>query len=624
MSKIGFVFPQKECVDEVKSALRGSEVEILVASDMTGNGIEAAKAMVDAGANIILAPEGMGQRIQGQLAGGFVLEVPVGVNELAKIAAEIEKIKEPIALIPWGSTLEQIQNWQPQMLTQENVTFYVATCETSIEDYLDRATADGAKWIVSGPIVCQSARKRGFKILELLPSCDAYIEGYYYARNLVALFDLIRTSFNSLTEGLMTVDKNGYIGRMNTSAQRILEHPWKPSEQKLISAVWPELDLKSVFAGGDEEKDQFVHFRGRLLYVHKIPTALDRGSTGAFILFWEVEHLQKILGNIRREFYKKNYSAVMSFDQIEPHDKITRQLIDTGRGFAQLDASVVISGEIGTGKADFAQCIHQASRRKEGPFVEIHCGAFTPELLQRELFGYVSGTFLDAGRQSKTGLIELAHQGTLFINEISEMDYATQGRLLRLMSEKVITRLGSDQVIPVNVRVIVATTKNLTDLVKNGIFREELYYRLNVLSVHLPPLKGRKKEIAHYSQLFLNEIASQMGRKRFLSASALDLLEKYDWPGNLREIRNVMERLVGISQREKLSGSYISKILSPLFSSEAIPEVTFMREEESEKIREALAATQGNISLTAQRMGISRVTLWRHMNRLGIDKKNWR
>ena len=161
-------------------------------------------------------------------------------------------------------------------------------------------------------------------------------------------------------------------------------------------------------------------------------------------------------------------------------------------------------------------------------------------------------------------------------------------------------------------------------MVKNGIFREELYYRLNVLSVHLPPLKGRKKEIAHYSQLFLNEIASQMGRKRFLSASALDLLEKYDWPGNLREIRNVMERLVGISQREKLSGSYISKILSPLFSSEAIPEVTFMREEESEKIREALAATQGNISLTAQRMGISRVTLWRHMNRLGIDKKNWR
>ena len=291
---------------------------------------------------------------------------------------------------------------------------------------------------------------------------------------------------------------------------------------------------------------------------------------------------------------------------------------------APSEATVLIAGESGTGKEMIAGAIHFNSPRKDGPFVKINCAAITETLLESELFGHEKGAFTGAYRK-KEGRFRQAHRGSLFLDEISEMSLAMQVRLLRVLQEREITRVGGEEVIPVDVRVIAATNKELLREIESNRFREDLYYRLNVVTLQIPPLRDRREDIPLLAQHFLN-IFSEKNRKKItgFTPQAMDRFLKYDWPGNVRELMNAVERGVVLSQSEYLTEGELfligkdDELEKETLSEDIIPADLSLQEVEKASILKTLESTGGNKSEAARRLGITRRTLHKKLKKYGV------
>jgi len=303
------------------------------------------------------------------------------------------------------------------------------------------------------------------------------------------------------------------------------------------------------------------------------------------------------------------------------------RLLEITAQVASSEAGVVITGESGTGKELIAGAIHYNSPRKNGPFVKINCAAVTETLLESELFGHEKGAFTGADRR-KEGRFVQAHGGTLFLDEVGEMASSMQVKLLRVLQEREITRVGGDAVISVDVRVIAATNKPLPDLVREGKFREDLYYRLNVVSLEIPPLRQRAEDIPILLQHFL-KIFTEKNRKplKGFTPDSMDLLVRYDWPGNVRELMNAVERAVVLAGTEYLDVNDFSFIPNADRMPEAPAEFEMtgvanvpLEEMEKTTILRTLAAAAGNKSETARRLGITRKTLHKKLKMYGVMK----
>jgi propionate catabolism operon transcriptional regulator len=288
-----------------------------------------------------------------------------------------------------------------------------------------------------------------------------------------------------------------------------------------------------------------------------------------------------------------------------------------------VDATVLIGGESGTGKERFAQGIHNASRRAAAPFVAVNCAAFAESLLESELFGYEEGAFTGARRGGKPGLFEAAHTGTLFLDEIGEMPQALQAKLLRVLQEKEVLRVGGTEPTPVDVRIIAATHRDLRGLVEEGAFRADLFYRLNILNLHLPALRERPGDILLLAAHFL---AAALGRLQLAPAtgglppSLTPLLAAYRWPGNIRELENVIERIAvfyGAGDPTAGEGEALRSVVPELFvrdEGSGTPDLgRIARSGEQAHIRAVLDECGGDRGAAAQRLGISRTTLWRKL-----------
>lgn len=299
-------------------------------------------------------------------------------------------------------------------------------------------------------------------------------------------------------------------------------------------------------------------------------------------------------------------------------------LLETVAHVAPSEATVMITGESGTGKELIAGVIHHNSPRKDGPFVKINCAAITETLLESELFGHEKGAFTGADRR-KEGRFYQANQGSIFLDEVSEMPLTMQVKLLRVLQERELTRVGGEKVIPVDVRVIAATNKDLVDLKNRGLFREDLYYRLNVVSLEIPPLTERRDDIPLLARHFL-EIFVDKNKKEIkgFTPKAMDQLIRYDWPGNVRELMNAVERAVVLSRTDYLDGQDFS-ILQPLLQQSAPAPSDFdnkdnrpLEEVEKAAILRMLESVAGNKSEAARRLGITRKTLHKKLKKYGV------
>lgn len=338
------------------------------------------------------------------------------------------------------------------------------------------------------------------------------------------------------------------------------------------------------------------------------------------------EHYQLVQENIS---LRKRLNEHHSYENIIGKSSAMQKVFELIRTVADTTATVLVTGETGTGKELVARAIHANSSRRYSPFIGVSCGALPETLLESELFGYEKGAFTGAER-TKKGRFELAHSGTLFLDEIGDISLKTQIKLLRVLQERSFRRLGGTEVVDVDVRLVTATNRDLIKAVEEGIFRSDLYYRLNVVNIHLPPLRERKEDIPLLAERFLEKFNLEFNKKfDRLEKTALDLMMDYSWPGNVRELENVIERAVVIGQGPDIKAAHLPfcRPCRPEISDNgsSAPEEAQGRQslEEIEKshISKMLALHGWNIAKTARLLGIDRTTLHKKISRFGLQKQ---
>lgn len=299
-----------------------------------------------------------------------------------------------------------------------------------------------------------------------------------------------------------------------------------------------------------------------------------------------------------------------------------RQIMKISKVIARTDSTVMLIGDTGTGKEVMARCIHRNSLRSKEPFIPVNCAAIPHDLLESEFFGYVRGAFTGANPQGKPGLFEIADKGTLFLDEIAELPLAMQSKLLRVLESSEVQRLGDTNIFHANVRFIAATNKDLKELMRQKLFRSDLYYRLNVIPINLPPLKERPEDILCFAFKFLEELNRKYALRKVFSSQATHAFQNYSWPGNVRELRNVIERLVITSTGDILDfedNSLVTRI-THLKTEESLPETTkayqgtlksVIKAVEEEYINQVLTECGGRVGEAARRLGIHRTMLYR-------------
>jgi DNA-binding NtrC family response regulator len=364
-----------------------------------------------------------------------------------------------------------------------------------------------------------------------------------------------------------------------------------------------------------------------------LESAVEAMKQGAFYYIakpFKLDEVRKVVSEALEKVRLKRENRNLR-EQIETYQgkvKIITQdgnmeaLLDTARQIAPTDCNVIVSGESGTGKELFARYIHFNSRRAEGPFFAVNCGAFTEELLANELFGHEKGAFTGAMTMKK-GLTEMASGGTLFLDEITEMPPSMQVKLLRVIQEKQVLRVGATEPVNVDVRFVAATNRNIQDSIKSGNLRQDLYFRLNVVSIHIPPLSDRRDDIVLLSYYFLKKYTVLMKKNiTDISPEVIALLMNYDFPGNVRELENIIERGVALANGTTIETAHLPEDLRELsirtFRKKE-GKIPSLEEQEMSYIRWVLQEVGSNKTLAAQILGIDRVSLWRKLKKYGFE-----
>lgn len=432
----------------------------------------------------------------------------------------------------------------------------------------------------------------------------------------------MQSILNVINDGVLTIDLNGIIKVNNNSAKRIFNFSEEDIVGKKYSDCFADPRLLKIIEEKKEERN-WLHTtaNGKKIVVNQIPIYIDSVFQGSVGIYQEISEIQNLELNIRKRLNDRGLIAKNTFNDFVTINSEMKQVISEARLYAKSEGTVLIYGETGTGKELFAQSIHNASKRHKGPFVSVNCAALNENLLESELFGYMEGAFTGALKGGKSGLFELAHGGSLFLDEIGEISSQFQAKLLRVLQEKEVRRIGADRIIPVDVRIICATNKSLYDLVEDGEFREDLYYRLSTLELDLIPLRYRKEDIIPLSISFLK---TEMAReKRNLSWENADVflpLLDHEWLGNARELQNAIHRLIICTQEEKFTQDHVSQLMEYINKRKRTTNTleveisTDIREMETEIWKKLLDVYNGDKESLCQTYNISKTTLWRKLN----------
>ncbi|MBB5349393.1 sigma 54-interacting transcriptional regulator [Desulfoprunum benzoelyticum] len=445
--------------------------------------------------------------------------------------------------------------------------------------------------------------------------------------------EMVRMVLNNPYEGLTVVDTEGRVTFLSAANERWLNLQMGEGAGIALASFAPASRLAEVARTGVADDAQIVDLQGKTKITVNLPIKKDNRVIGAVgrILFQNTEQLEKLAGRVRAvELQVERYETLLdemrghlyTFDDILTANPLMLGLIDQARRIAAASATVLILGESGTGKELFAQAIHQASNNNKGPFIAINCGAIPSELIESELFGYEEGAFSGARKKGKPGKFELASGGTLFLDEVGELPLESQAKLLRVLEERRIDRLGGTTSLPVDFRLVTATNSDLFTLAKSGKFRSDLYYRINEYPIEIPPLRSRPEDIPLLARHFLAEVSRREQLPMLgISEEALQILAQHSWPGNVRELRGLMRQMTWKAQGRTIEPHHLPSTLNKGRSRAAISGTLAEQLDQAERnaIVSALQAAEGNRALASRLLGIHRTALYKKMARLGID-----
>lgn len=565
---------------------------------------------------VVVTRGGLAERVK-EIPGISVVEIAMSLNELlGNLDGLTRKGYRRIGLVSRANILNgAIGDFE---IRDARISIHPQADEESIQATVRKMVDDGIEAIIGCRMAFNTARSLNVEAAFLRSDPIAIKTALQEAMRIVAASEReklqaaqLKAIIDNIDEAVVAFSPANEVSFHNRHAKRICS-------ANALSP--PDFDqVRSVSEVG--EKELVTTINGNSVIARCIPLDFNNSVRGKVVTLQEVTRIQASESKIRASFYQKGLYARYHFDDMIGESPLMQQLIARAKTYAGHDSNLLIYGETGTGKEVFAQSIHNSSKRSKGPFVSINIASIPPSLLESELFGYVDGAFTGARKGGKPGLFELAHKGTLFLDEIGELAPDIQSRFLRVLQEREIMRIGDDKIVPIDVRIISATNRDLYQQTLNGSFRQDLYYRIHVASLRIPALRERRDDIPHIFEHYLERFAGQAGRKIRLLPTARDFLMATAWPGNIRQLRNVAE-VMAYNPAELIEAEHIAEILGenerqiPDSGVISIHESWSLKQMELDIIRQLLARhTPDEVS---KRLGISRVTLWRKMKSMAI------
>ena len=637
---IAFIAPDQKLDDMARGVVdRLSKTEtVKVMCGSMSEGVRLARESMKRGAGVIISRGGTGAAIEKELKVP-VIYLETSSYDVIRSISEAVAISNHIAIVGFDdliSLYDKITSVVENAFSAHIITSRIRP-DTDLSRLLTCLKEDGARVFIGGHTVATAAAQLGLPCVAIETIEETVVDTIHQAESFLTLrqrekeqIELLNSIIDFAYDGILAIDKDGIITVFNPVIQKITN---RTAEQALglpVDEVVENSRMSHVMKTGVAELGDLQKIGSTSIVTNRVPIMVDGEVRGVVATFQEVEKFQRMEASVRKKLQAKGHSAKFRFDNIIGASPSITSAIGMARLYARVNSTVLLFGESGTGKELFAQSIHNSSDRRDKPFVAVNCAALPGSLLESELFGYVEGAFTGARKGGSAGLFEMAHMGTIFLDEISEMQPNLQALLLRVIQEKEVTRIGADNVIPVDVRIIAATNRDLYSLVEKGMFREDLYYRLCVLALNIPPLRDRKEDIPDIVRYHLARKGWETGmRASSITKEAMDLLVEQDWPGNVRQLENIVERCVVLSRGGDITPEGVtSAIVRPLsLASRTTPAPSpppaapdgVLHSMEEETILRVLSECGGNRSRAARRLGISTSTLWRKLKKLDMS-----
>ena len=653
MADILFICPYPELA-EIGLKVIGADEDVDIRVTRMDDAVEQVQTAERQGYQVIVSRGLTASKIKESGIELPVVDIRIGGYDILRAYKEAKKIGSRVGIVDVEDVIVGLSSLEK--IIEDKLIKY--TCQNDLDDIahgIGLLRQRGADVVIGKIAMAREARAQGLDAVVITSGFEAVRTALLEARRVNQVrkqekrkAEQLKAIFNFTYDGIIALDREGRITVFNRVAQELSGWTAEQAINRDVTEVIPDAGCHLLLKSGRPELGAVFEIGSVKVVGNRIPIIVDRKIEGVVTTFQRLDSLQKIESKVRRKLSDKGLVARHRFADIIGTSPALVEAVGLAMEYAAIDSTVLIYGRTGTGKEIFAQAIHNASRRRNEPFVAINCAALPESILESELFGYVEGAFTGARKGGKAGVFEMAHGGTLLLDEVGEMPPMLQSRFLRAIEQREVMRLGDSRILPINVRLIAATHRNLRELVAAGRFREDLYYRLNVLSLPIPTLSQRRDDILAIADHFLQEfLAVQHKPPGFFSPGAQEVLIGYSWPGNIRQLRNAMERLSVLTPGGLIHTREVRKALQIQEFSEgsgvagdATPDAVQavstppegygarlpagdgsldqgMNAFEGQLIHQVLRECRGSKSEAARRLGISRTTLWRKLQQLG-------
>jgi transcriptional regulator, propionate catabolism operon regulatory protein len=630
MSKIAILSPIDEIIPVAKEACRKTGENYLVQKVNFDEAVATAKRLEKSGTEVIISRGTLGLKIIESKLDIPVVQIPITGYDLLRTIVEAKKLGEKIGIADTAEILQGVEAIESAL--EITIEKYVIQSVDEVEQAVHNLVNQNIDVLIGKSVFINNVPNPNVKTVVLSSGVESIIQAIQEAKSLLEVrrteeqrTKQLQAILDFIADGVIAVDEKGIITVCNPSARRILNIPYERVIGKRIDDILLNSRMGKVIATGKEELNRIQDENGVKIITNRIPILHENKVFGAVCTFQELQKLQQQEQEIRKKLLHRGHVTKYDLDNIVGKSRSYQYAIEKVKKYSQVDSTVLLTGETGVGKEVFAHLIHSLSKRADGPFVAVNCAAIPKNLLESELFGYVDGAFTGARKGGKTGLFELAHQGTIFLDEIGELAESVQAQLLRVLQEGEVMRIGDERVIPINIRVIAASNRDFEDMVEEGKFRADLYYRLNILDILIPPLRQRREDLPLLCSHFIGELQQNIHKNiTGFDAEAMEILQSYHWPGNIRQLRNIVERSMILTHGEVIDKETVLLAGGKDFlqlktkrqeqTDEDKQDNGKLQEYEREYILDVLNQVNGNKTEAAKILGIGRTTLWRKIN----------
>ena len=630
VTPLAFVAPYRGIAETARKVCKDFQWDIRVVEGDLYSGLELGRELAGEGAEVFISRGGTAKLLKANL-GIPVVEVKVTAFDILEALQKVGPKARRIGIVGFENVIRGAEKLGRPL----NMDLVVLTIqdEGEVSERLREGRETGVDAIIGDKIVVSLAETLGMKAVLIESGYESVLHSFSEARDILdavraeaekskrhlETLNQLKAVLDAVDEHMVILDSGDLVQSCNPAALQTLGKPLKELCGKPLS-YYPSGPLAATRRNGMPVRNHLAVVQKHHLLLDYMPIENAGERIGTLIVGRGVSRIQQAERKVRAELYDMGHVARYGFDDLITGDDRFQDTLKRARSFASSNSTVLIIGETGTGKELFAQSIHNEKGGEKRPFVAINCATLPEPLLESELFGYAPGAFTGARNKRKKGFFELSHGGTLFLDEIGELPLNLQSRLLRVIEERVVQPLGDDRVIPVSIHIIAATNRDLGMEVRERKFRADLFYRLNVLQLQIPPLRERGRDAFILFQHFVRQFNSAFDGEKVLSPEVGNIICGYSWPGNVRELRNLVERLATLTRsfsdigldvptwiREELRQS---ERAAPLEAEEEPPGVNLKQMEKAwiKKLCRNSSLSQDEI---AKLLGVSRTTLWK-------------